>query len=77
MIQLAWVLSLIFAFGLGFAFERIRFWIVELRAVVMSKVDKKVVTPAPPSSFIDFDDPMTAAKFEFEERMKDLNPKNE
>lgn len=41
------------------------------------KVGKKPAEPTPPSRFIDPNDPLQAAKFEFEERMRDLNRKDE
>lgn len=70
---IAWILSVMFAAFCGYWFERLKTQVNSIVVTIQSKVDKKPVNPIK-SVFLDPDDPLVAAKYEFEEKMKKLNP---
>lgn len=74
MIALAWVISLIAAALLGYHYNTLGERLADLaERTVMPKPAK----PEPPkSAMLDGDDPELVARYEFEERMRKLNPQS-
>lgn len=72
---LAWVISIVFAAFCGYWFQALKTQVANIKVAIQSKVDKQKVEEAPKSSFIDPDDALQVAQFEFKQTMEKLNPK--
>lgn len=72
MVVLAWVLSLIAVFLLGYEIQRIKHMALSLRAKVVEKFEEP--PEEPDSVIVDPLDPIQQAKYEREQLMKDINP---
>lgn len=70
---IAWVLSLVGAYLLGYHIADIRKRIADLASIIKSKVDKEPIEE-PKSEIIDPDDPVKEAMWEHEQMLKRLNP---
>lgn len=74
MLYIAWILSVMAGFMLGYYFRKLTVKIEELEEVVKAKVDKPEVIEDPPSTLIDPLDPVKEAMWEHDQLMKKLNP---
>ncbi len=74
MLYIAWIISLIGAFYLGYQCKIILKRVETLEEVVKIKVDKPKISDLPQSEFIDPYDEVQTAQFEHQQMLKKLNP---
>lgn len=74
MIFVAWIISLIAVFFLGYYFRGIHIKIEHIEKVVEAKVDKKPVVEESSTVFIDPYDEISRAQNEHDQLMRKLNP---
>lgn len=74
MIQVAWVLSLIAAFSLGYSFRGFAKRVKAVEVAIAQKIDEPIeVEEESPSDIIDPYDEVAEAKYEMAQEMKRLN----
>lgn len=74
MIYLAWVVSLVAVFWLGYKLNKLTFHVKKLAEKIEKKRDKPEPVQTVSDVVIDPLDPIQAAKFEHTQMMKKLNP---
>lgn len=74
MIYLAWVLSLVATFFLGYYLRNVVEKINTIEKAVKAKVDKRPQLEEPKSELIDLDDPVKEAMYRHKREMEKLNP---
>ncbi len=75
---LAWVLSIMGAFYLGYMLSSIRQKLDDMKMVFQEQAEKKKpIEVEPPSSLIDVLDPIQTARYEHEKMMREMNPTDE
>lgn len=71
---LAWAITLIATFGLGYIFRSLKDRVKAVEEMLKQKVDRPKKPEEPQSTLIDPLDEIQEARFEMEQRMKKLNP---